>query len=145
MSLWWGIGVSLPTCGAFGAHYLIPFNSLVEAFAQRVGLSDADGSLPLGAEGWLDGWLLRIAGTIHGPSMLTLNVGCPSHNIGHFFFLFFLMSVIIKYFYRAQKSQNSAKHLTVMHPWEPLLWGGRYRHTGMEQRGGVHHMPNRMG
>lgn len=29
----------------------------------------------------------------------------------------FLMSVIIKYFYRAQKSQNSAKHLTVMHPW----------------------------
>ena len=98
-----------------------------------------------GAEGWLDGWLLRIAGTIHGPSMLTLNVGCPSHNIGHFFFLFFLMSVIIKYFYRAQKSQNSAKHLTVMHPWEPLLWGGRYRHTGMGQRGGVHHMPNRMG
>lgn len=55
------------------------------------------------------------------------------------------MSVIIKYFYRAQKSQNSAKHLTVMHPGEPLLWGGVQTHRDGAEWWGVHHMPNRMG
>lgn len=67
-------------------------------------------------------------------------IGCA------FFFLsFFLMSVIIKYFYRAQKSQNSAKHLTVMHPGEPLLWGEVQTHRDGAEWWGVHHMPNRMG
>ena len=124
MSLWWGIGVSLPTCGAFGARYLIPCNSLVEAFAQGVGLSDADGSLPLGGRG-LVGWM-ALENCRHHPWAFNADLKCgmsfPQHR--PFFFPFFLMSVIIKYFYRAQKSQNSAKHLTVMHPWEPLLWGG---------------------
>ena len=94
MSLWWGIGVSLPTCGAFGAHYLIPFNSLVEAFAQRVGLSDADGSLPHGGRG-LVGWM-ALENCRHHLWAFNADLNCGMsflpHNIGFFFSFFFNVS-----------------------------------------------------
>lgn len=77
---------------------------------------------------------------------LSCEMSFPLPSIGcAFFSSLFLMSVIIKYFYRAQKSQNSAKHLTVMHPGEPLLWGEVQTHRDGAEWWGVHHMPNRMG
>lgn len=76
---------------------------------------------------------------------LSCEMSFPHYRLCFFFPLFFLMSVIIKYFYRAQKSQNSAKHLTVMHPGEPLLWGEVQTHRDGAEWWGVHHMPNRMG